>query len=125
MGPICHKPCLNIWTRSAKSYEDLLDSNILKLPSGRNLRRYKNAVIQESGIFDEIFHWIRKTAEKANFPDAGYYGGILHDEANIRQDLIINCKGNTNQLIGWVDTGDGYQNLKTIKDNQIQKCKSN
>lgn len=50
------KTCLNIWARSAKSYEDLLDSNILKLPPGRNLRRYKNAVTQESGISDDIFH---------------------------------------------------------------------
>lgn len=98
--------CLNIWARSPKSYEDLLDSNILKLPSGRNLRRYKNAVTQESGISDEIFHCMRKTAEKANLPDAGYYGGLLHDEAKIQQDPIINCKGKTNQLIGWVDTGD-------------------
>lgn len=103
------------------TYEDLLDSNILKLPSGRNLRRYKNAVTQESGISDEIFHWMRKTAEKANLPDAGYYGGLLHDEAKIQQDLIINCNGKTNQLIGWVDTGDECQNLKIIKDNQIQK----
>lgn len=62
------KTCLNVWTRSAKSYEDLLDSNILKLPSGGNLRRYKNAVTQESGISDEKFHWMRKTAEKANLP---------------------------------------------------------
>lgn len=117
------KTCLNIWARSAKSYEDLLDSNIFKLPSGGNLRRYKNAVTQESGISDEIFHWMRKTAEKANLPDAGYYGysGLLHDEAKIQQDLIINCKGKTNQLIGWVDTGNECQNLKIIKDNQIQK----
>lgn len=64
---------------------------------------------------------MRKTAEKANLPDARYYGGLLHDEAKIQQDLIINCKGKTNQLNGWVDTGDECQNLKIIKDNQIQK----
>lgn len=62
---------------------------------------------------------MHKTAEKANLPDARYYSGLLHDEAKIEQDLIINWKGKTNQIIGWVDTGDECQNLKII--NQILK----
>lgn len=50
------KTRISIWAMSAKSYKDLWDSKRLKLPSGRNLRRYKNAVTQESGISDEILH---------------------------------------------------------------------
>jgi hypothetical protein len=68
------KTCLNLWSRSAKSYEDLVDSKIFQLPSGRNLRRYKNAVAQEPGISDEIFQWMRNTAEKLDLHEAGYYG---------------------------------------------------
>lgn len=127
-GPVKHekrvwdksviKICHNLCSRSTKSYEDLVDSKIFQLPSGHNLRRFKNAVPQESGISDEIFHWMRNTAEKVNVHEAGYYGGLLHDEAKVQQDLGINIKGKTNQLVGWVDTSDECEHLRIIKDNQ-------
>ena len=42
--------CLSIWVRSPASYQNLKDSNMLILPSGRQLRRYKNVVQQTSGM---------------------------------------------------------------------------
>jgi hypothetical protein len=46
------------------------------------------------------------SAKQVNLPVSGYYGGILHDEAKIQEDLVIKVKGGTNELIGWVDTGN-------------------
>jgi hypothetical protein len=39
--------CLSLWVRSQKNYQDIRDSNMLILPSGRQLRKYKNKVNQE------------------------------------------------------------------------------
>jgi hypothetical protein len=83
------KTCLNIWARSPKVYQDLVDSNIFKLPSGRYLRRFKNCTIQRPGISEDILHWMRNTADKIKLQDSGFYGGILHDETKIQQDLVI------------------------------------
>jgi hypothetical protein len=46
------------------------------------------------------------SAKQVNLPVSGYYGGILHDEAKIQEDLVIKVKGGTNELIGmlcWMD----------------------
>ena len=49
--------CLNMWARSRRSYADLKDSNMMILPSGRQLQRYKNAVPQSSGLSTAMLHW--------------------------------------------------------------------
>lgn len=115
------KTCLNIWARSPKVYQDLVDSNIFKLPSGRHLRRFKNCTIQRPGISEDILHWMRNTADKIKLQDSGFYGGILHDEAKIQQDLVIKKKGDVSEIIGWVDTGEECQNLRIIKDNKVEQ----
>ena len=43
-----------MFIRSPRSYLDIKDSNMLKLPSGLQLRKYNNFVIQEAGIKREI-----------------------------------------------------------------------
>jgi hypothetical protein len=40
--------CLSLWIRSPKAYQTLLESNMFILPSGRQLRRYKNCIPQET-----------------------------------------------------------------------------
>lgn len=50
--------CLSMWIRSPANYQQLRESNFLILPSGRQLRKYKNEVPQKSGINDEILHWM-------------------------------------------------------------------
>lgn len=41
--------CLTLWLTSPKNYSTLKDSNLLILPSGRQLSRYKNRIPQASG----------------------------------------------------------------------------
>ncbi|KAK3091321.1 hypothetical protein FSP39_018905, partial [Pinctada imbricata] len=115
------KCCLNLWTRSPQSYKDLKDSNILILPSGRQLQRYKNATPQDTGINSEILHWMSKTADRQKVPKFGRYGGLIHDETRIQQDLVMNTKGNKNELVGWIDTGDEGQDIRILKEGTVQQ----
>lgn len=117
------KTCLSMWSRSVSCYEELRDSHIFVLPSGRHLRRFKNSSPQTAGINEEIFRWMLNSAKQVNLPVSGYYGGILHVhvEAKIQEDLVIKVKGGTNELIGWVDTGDEGDNLRILKEQNVTK----
>jgi hypothetical protein len=64
---------------------------------------------------------MRNTADKIKLQDSGFYGGILHDETKIQQDLVIKKKGDVSEIIGWVDTGEDCQNLRIIKDNKVEQ----
>jgi predicted TIM-barrel fold metal-dependent hydrolase len=74
-----------------------------------------------AGINEEIFRWMLNSAKQVNLPVSGYYGGILHDEAKIQEDLVIKVKGGTNELIGWVDTGNEGDNLRILKEQNVTK----
>ena len=43
------KTCLSMWSRSVSCYEELRDSHIFVLPSGRHLRRFKNHLHRQRG----------------------------------------------------------------------------
>ena len=115
------KLCLNLWSKGAKVYEDLRDSQIYQLPSGRHLRRLKNRVTQRLGINDECLEWMYNTALANNLPPWGHYGGIIHDEAKIKQDLVINVKGKCNELVGWIDTGEEAHNLNVLGEKGVNQ----
>ena len=115
------KLCLNLWSKGAKVYEDLRDSQIYQLPSGRHLRRLKNRVTQRLGINDECLERMYNTALANNLPPWGHYGGIIHDEAKIQQDLVINVKGKCNELVGWIDTGEEAHNLNVLGEKGVNQ----
>lgn len=58
--------CLSLWIRSPKAYQTLLESNVLVLPSGRQLRRYKNYIPQDPGISDTTLRWMYESAKRAS-----------------------------------------------------------
>lgn len=113
--------CLSLWVRSPQNYATLKESNMLILPSGRQLRRYKNKVPQDGGIHQEIFEWMHKAAKDAQIPSNGWCGGLIHDETKIQQNLVMQMKGGTPELIGWVDTGEEGNSLRTIRFGKIEQ----
>ncbi|CAG2223976.1 unnamed protein product [Mytilus edulis] len=115
------KTCLSLWSRSVKCYEQLRDSNIFKLPSGRQLRRYKSSVEQKPGVSNDVLRWMRNTAIQVNVPPSGYHGGLLHDEAKIQEDLVLNVKGERSELVGSIDTGSEAENLRIVKENKVSR----
>lgn len=106
---------LSIWLRSPGAYAELRTSDVALLPSGRQLRRYKNTIHQTPGINKEIMTWMYHAAKSANLPDFGWSGGLVHDEMSIQQDLVLSKRGGKVQLVGFVDTGDEGNLLRTLK----------
>lgn len=113
--------CLNMFIRSPKMYSDLKDSNMLILPSGRHLCRFKNYIPQESGLQREILSWMYHAAKDAQLPPHGWAGGLIHDETKVQSDLVLTMKGGNPTLVGWVDTGSEGQNMRTLKAGKVKQ----
>jgi hypothetical protein len=58
--------CLQIYNRSPHSYELLLSSKILILPSASTLVLYKSKLKQDPGFDHTMFEWMLKEAKKRN-----------------------------------------------------------
>ncbi|KAK3714554.1 hypothetical protein QZH41_014216, partial [Actinostola sp. cb2023] len=76
--------CLSLWCRSPEAYEQLKDSGMIRLPSGRLLSLYKNSVSQKAGINDEVLDWLVKEADKNELDAYGREGGLILDEMSIQ-----------------------------------------
>ena len=112
--------CLSLWIRSPSNYQQLRESNVLIMPSGRQLRKYKNQVPQCSGISEEILHWMYTAAKEQNLEESGYSGGLVHDETKIQEGLVLSMKGGYPNLIGWVDTGEENMHANVLRNNTMQ-----
>ncbi|KAL3864406.1 hypothetical protein ACJMK2_006092 [Sinanodonta woodiana] len=113
--------CLALWVRSPRTYQDIADSTMMILPTGRYLRRYKNRAPQEAGPQDEIFLWMYQAANDANVPEEGSAGGLIHDETKIQQDLVLDMRGGKLHLVGWVDTGIEGNDLRTVEQGKVEQ----
>ena len=76
--------CLSIWNRSPEAYSELSQSGMIKLPSGRLLQYYKNAVPQHEGFNEDVLHWMEQEATKMKLSKEGKCGGIILDEISIQ-----------------------------------------
>ena len=52
--PMIIRFCLSLASKSASAYDELRDSNVLTLPSGRTLRDYRNAIKPRVGFNPEV-----------------------------------------------------------------------
>jgi len=115
------KACLGLWLRSPLAYENIKDSCLFILPSGRQLRRYKKYVPQEPGIHNYMLRWMFESAKQVNLPNEGYFGGLIHDETKIQQDLVWKKSGIAIALVGFVDTGPEGTSVKTLKKGKVEQ----
>jgi hypothetical protein len=87
--------CLSLWVRSPKNYQDIRDSNMLILPSGRQLRKYKNKVNQEPGLNDEVLNWMYMAAKENQLEEHGYAGDMSSWSSSLRITfsslLVFSC----------------------------------
>jgi hypothetical protein len=120
-SPETIKMCLNLWTKSPKAFNDMKASGFMIMPSGRLLQKYKNAASQNAGINNDVFRWMHQAAQDCNLPTAGWYGGLVHDEMKIQQDLMLSTKGARNTLVGWVDTTDEGRDIHMIKTKSVNQ----
>lgn len=108
--------CLGMFIRSPKSYDELKDSNMLILPSGRQLQRYKNFIPQGAGLNRKALEWMYHAALESKVPAHGWAGGLIHDETKIQSDLVLSMRDGILKLIGWIDTGEEGDDLRTLKN---------
>ena len=107
--------CLSLYCRSPSTYHQLGASAMLKLPSGRLLRMYKNNVRPESGLNEAIFRWMLAEAETRRLSPADRQGGLLIDEMSIQPDLQMVRDGDGFQLVGFTALGPELEAAGHIK----------
>ena len=103
--------CLSLAAKSASCYEELRNSGILKLPSQRTLRDYRNFVKPKPGfnklVIDELVGLTK------SYSNTQRYIVLLFDEMKIPSNLVFDK--NTGQLIGFTDLGDSTINYATFE----------
>ena len=103
--------CLSLAAKSASSYEEIRNSDTLKLPSQRALRGYRNFVKPKPGfnklVIDELVGLTK------SYSNTQRYIVLLFDEMKIRSNLVFDK--NTGQLIGFTDLGDSTINYATFE----------
>ena len=70
-SPAVIRYCLSIWVRSRRAYQSMLDSGVLKLPSGATLHRYKHRLPHISGLHTDLLRWMKSCADKSKVPPEG------------------------------------------------------
>ena len=113
--------CLSIWRRSKRAYDDLIHSSALVMPSDRLLRLYQNTCEQSPGFHLDIFQWMKDEACRRNIQGAGLEGGILFDEMSIQEDLVLQASGEYETLIGFVNTGEEGDVMRTLCESKTTK----
>ena len=106
--PIIIRFCLSLAMKSASAYDEL--KKILKFPSLRTLRDYKNAIKPcvgfNSAVIDDFLH---KTSNLI-----GYQRFVCLSFDEIKIQGVFNKY--TDELIGYVDLGDPSINYSTFSD---------
>jgi len=113
--------CLQLFTRSPKSYSTLMDCQMLVLPSPSLLILYKNNVQQKVGFQKDIFKWMSKEAKRLQIPKEGLIGAIVLDEMAIQSDVQITKSGDVVELVGFVDVGEEGNLCEVLKSGKNEK----
>ena len=77
---------LSIAAKSPAAYEELRSSGVLKLPSKRTLRDYRNVVKPKQGFNKQIIEEL--TSITATLSNVQRYIVLLFDEVKIKSNLI-------------------------------------
>ena len=83
--------CLRLWHRSKQGYEELRNSGLVKLPSGRTLQLRKNSVKQKPGLNHQVLDAMQQAAAKQTLPVTGYHGFVVFDEMSIQVYTKLYC----------------------------------
>eukprot|EP00112_Aurelia_sp_Birch-Aquarium-sp1_P019875 Seg500.5 transcript_id=Seg500.5/GoldUCD/mRNA.D3Y31 product="DNA transposase THAP9" pseudo=true protein_id=Seg500.5/GoldUCD/D3Y31 len=100
--PMIIRFSLSIAAKSPSAYEELRSSGVLKLPSKRTLRDYRNVVKPKQGFNKQIIEEL--TSITTNLSNVQRYIVLMFDEVKIKNNLVWDK--HSGQLIGFMDLGD-------------------
>ena len=99
--PLIIKWCLRMYTKSHSLYDDIRESGVIKLPSGRTLNDYKNFCSTKSGWNTENIKAMNDKLEKLKLKKCAKIGAFLFDEVKIKEGLLFDPS--TWELIGFTN----------------------
>ena len=103
--------CLSLSIRSPSVYNELRNTGILRLPSLRTLRDYKNYIRPKTGFCRKVLDELTKKTR--HFPASKRYICIVFDEMKIKSNLVFDR--HTGELIGFLDLGDPDINFASLE----------
>ena len=102
--PLLIKWCIYLRHLSAKSYEMLRESGVVRLPSQRTLRDYTNCVKAIPGFSYEVDTQLLSAVNAKSCPAWHMFVVLLLDEMHVKEGLVYDK--HTGKMTGFVDLGD-------------------
>ena len=110
--PMIIRFCLSLASKSKSAYEELRNSNILRLPSTRTLFDYKNLIKPGTGFRKEMIDNLCEITK--DYSNVERYIVLLIDEMKIRSNLVFNKYAE--ELNGFLDLGEPQINYNMLED---------
>lgn len=107
--PMMIKLCLHIQMLLSSCYNSLRSSGVLKLPSDRTLRDYRNVIHGKAGLQHEVDDQLLKEVNSKNTNNTNAYVSLVFNEVKIQEDLVYDK--HTAELIGFTDVTDINEHL--------------
>ena len=104
--------CILLAAKSASTYDELRDSNIVVLPSKRTLRDYRNAIKPNVGFNPPVIKELKRLT--STYKGIEHFVCLAFDEIKVKSNLVFNKYND--ELIGFVDLGDSEITYSTFTD---------
>ena len=112
--PMMIKWCLNLYLSSAKGYDNVRASGVLKLPNKSTLASYIHWTPATSGFTTDSLKQLCRELKLPERQEHQKYVIIVHDEMKVKSDLVY--KKSTGQLVGFTQLGSFEDQLRTFED---------
>ena len=110
--PMIIRFCLSLASKSPSAYDELRESNVLRLPSRRTLRDYRNAIKPKTGFNPAVVKELIKQTKNLKGPQR--YICMSIDEIKIKENLVYSK--HSGELVGFADLGNLELDYATFSD---------
>ena len=112
--PMIIRYCLSLYAKSSSTYEEIRNSGILRLPSTRTLKDYKNFIKPKRGFQKDIVNDLCSLTH--SYSENQRFVTLMFDEMKIKSNLVFDK--HNDELIGFVDLGDPDTNYNCFGEEE-------